>query len=64
MKVLERIIDGVIRDMVSIDESQFGFVPGRGTHDWSQLCSQTAAGKVPGCEQEAIYGVRRLRESL
>ena len=33
MKILERIIDGVIRQTVSIDESQFGFVPGRGTTD-------------------------------
>ena len=33
MKVLERIVDGPIRQMVSIDDSQFGFVPGRGTTD-------------------------------
>ena len=33
MKVLERIVDGFIRQLVSIDDSQFGFVPGRGTTD-------------------------------
>ena len=33
MKVLERIVDGLIRQVVSIDDSQFGFVPGRGTTD-------------------------------
>ena len=33
MKILERIVDGLIRQMVSIDDSQFGFVPGRGTTD-------------------------------
>ena len=33
MKVLERIVDGLIRQVVSIDNSQFGFVPGRGTTD-------------------------------
>ena len=33
MKVLERIVDGIIRQVVSIDDSQFGFVPGRGTTD-------------------------------
>ena len=33
MKVLERIVEGFIRQMVSIDDSQFGFVPGRGTTD-------------------------------
>ena len=33
LKVLERIVDSLIRQLVSIDESQFGFVPGRGTTD-------------------------------
>ena len=33
MKVLERIVDGLIRHLVSIDDFQFGFVPGRGTTD-------------------------------
>ena len=33
MKVLERIVDGLIRQVVSIDDSPFGFVPGRGTTD-------------------------------
>ena len=31
LKVLERIVDGLIRQVVSIDDSQFG--PGRGTTD-------------------------------
>ena len=33
MKVLERIVDSLIRQSVSIDDSRFGFVPGRGTTD-------------------------------
>ena len=33
MKILERIVDGLIRQVVSTDDSQFGFVPGRGTTD-------------------------------
>ena len=33
MKILERIVDGLIRQVVSIDDFQFGFVPGRGTTD-------------------------------
>ena len=33
MKILERIVDGLIRQVVSIDDSQFGFVRGRGTTD-------------------------------
>ena len=33
MKVLERIVDGLIRQVVLTDDSQFGFVPGRGTVD-------------------------------
>ena len=33
MKILERIVNCLIRQVVSIDNSQFGFVPGRGTTD-------------------------------
>ena len=33
MKILERIVDGLIRQLVLIDDSQFGFIPGRGTTD-------------------------------
>ena len=33
MKVLERIVDGLIRELVSVDDPQFGFIPGRGTTD-------------------------------
>ena len=33
MKVLERIVDGLIRQLVSTDDFQFGFVPDRGTTD-------------------------------
>ena len=33
MNVLERIVDCLIRQLVSMDNSQFGFVPGRGTTD-------------------------------
>ena len=33
MKILERTVVGLIRQLVSIDDSQFGFVPGRGTTD-------------------------------
>ena len=33
MKILGRINNGFIRQVVSIDDSQFGFVPGRGTTD-------------------------------
>ena len=30
---MERIVDSLIRQLVSFDDSQFGFVPGRGTTD-------------------------------
>ena len=33
MKILERIVNGLIRHVVSIDDSQFGFVPARSTTD-------------------------------
>ena len=37
MKILERIVDGLNRQLMSIDDSQFGFVPGRGTTEQSLL---------------------------
>ena len=40
MKFMERIVDGLIRQVVSIDDSQFGFVPGRGTTDAILLVRQ------------------------
>ena len=46
MKVLERIVDGLIRQVVSIDDSQFGFVPGRGTTDAKFVV------RVSSCQQE------------
>ncbi|MCU7898061.1 MAG: hypothetical protein KZQ61_05230, partial [Candidatus Thiodiazotropha sp. (ex Lucinoma aequizonata)] len=33
MKVLERVVEGLIRQRVEIDEMQCGFMPGRGTTD-------------------------------
>ena len=33
MKVMERIVDGMNREMIAIEEIQFAFVPGRGTTD-------------------------------
>ena len=33
MKILERIVDGLTRQLMSIDDSQLGFVHGRGTTD-------------------------------
>ena len=46
MKILERIVDGFIRKMVSIDDSQFGFGPRRGTlYCKCNLCDQEVAGE-------------------
>ena len=33
MKVMERVIEGMIRERVKIDDMQFGFIQGRGTTD-------------------------------
>ena len=33
MKILERSVDGLMRQVVSIEDSQFGFFPERGTTD-------------------------------
>ena len=33
MKVVERVLEGRIREQVDIDKMQFGFSPGKGTTD-------------------------------
>ena len=59
MKIIERIVDGLVRQVVSIDDSEFGCVPERGTTDWT-----FEAGEIPGSEQEALYGLSAPRESI
>ena len=33
LKGIERVIEKIIREIISIDDMQFGFMPGRGTTD-------------------------------
>ena len=33
LKVIERVIDKMLREIATISEFQFGFVPGKGTSD-------------------------------
>ena len=47
LKVLERIADTIIRDMVDIDEMQFAFVPGRGTTDAIHILRQLQEKYLP-----------------
>ena len=48
MKILERIVDGLIRQR----------------HYRCNLCGPTAAGEIPSSEQEAFYGLRGPREGI
>ena len=58
MKILERIGDGLIRQVVSIDDSQFGFVSGRG------ISGLAAAGEIASSEQVVLYRFRGPREGI
>ena len=40
MKIIERVLDSVIRPQVDIDSMQFGFMPGRGTTDATFILRQ------------------------
>ena len=60
MKVLERIVDSLISQLVSVDNPQFGFVPGRGTTIFVVMQLQEkylAANK-------RLHGFRRSREGV
>ena len=48
MKVMERIVDGMIREMMAIDKKQFAFVPGRGTTDAIFIIRQLRRNSCPG----------------
>ena len=60
MKILERIVS-LIRQLVSIDDSHFGFVPGRGTTDAIFVVRQL---QVSSCQQETQHGFRRPGEGV
>ena len=47
MKVMESIVDGLIREMITIDEMQFTFVPGRGTTDAIYIIRQLQEKFLP-----------------
>ena len=58
MKILERIVDGLIRQVVSFDDFQFGFVPGRGTTDAifvvQQLQEKQAALQLASMQRDRL----------
>ena len=65
MKVLERIVNGVVRQLMSIDDSQFGFVPGRGTTDAIFVVRQLQEKYLHcNCQQETLHGFRRPGEGI
>ena len=64
MKILERIVDGLIRQVVSIDDSQFGFVPGRGTTDAIFVVQQLQEKYLAVNKRLYNYGLRGPRESI
>ena len=63
MKVIERVIDKLLRERIDIDEMQFGFVPGRGTTDAIFLLRQLQE-KYLGKEKESLLSLCRFGESF
>ena len=57
MKALERIMDGLIRQLVSIDNFHFGFVPGRSTTDTIFVVRQLQE-KYLAANKETLHGFR------
>ena len=62
MKVLERIVDGLNRQLVSTDNSQFGFVPGRGTKDTIFVVRQLQEKYLAA--NKTLHGFQRPGEGI
>ena len=62
MKIMERILDGLIRQLVSVDNSQFGFVPGRGTTDAIFVVRQLQEKYLAG--NKRLHGFHRPGEGV
>ena len=58
MKVLERILDGLIRQLVPIDDSKW--LRPRQRQNRCNLCCKAAAREVFSCQQETLHVIRRL----
>ena len=61
MKDLERTVDGLIRQLVSIDDSQFSFVTGRATTDATFVVRQMQEKYLAA--NKTLYGFRRHQET-
>jgi hypothetical protein len=48
MKVLEKIVEGRLRKLVSVDEMQFGFMPGKSTIDDIHIVRQVMEKTLKG----------------
>ena len=55
MKILERIVDGLIRQVVSIETPSLALYQEEVRHYRCNLCGPAAAGEIPSSEQEALY---------
>ena len=69
MKVLERVVEGLIRQRVEIDEMQCGFMSGRGTTDAIFIVRQLqekhlAANKPLYCYSDSTWPSSTWRKHL
>ena len=44
MKIIERVLEKGIKEVVEVDDMQFGFMPGRGTTDSLLISEKNARG--------------------
>ena len=63
MKVLERVLEKMIRYQVSIDNMQFGFMPGKGTTDAIFIMRQVH-GKHQAKKKKLYYAFVDLEKAF
>ena len=63
LKLTEQVLKVLVRIVVSIDDSQFCFIPGRGTTD-AIFVVQAVAREISSCQQETLHGFHRPGEGI
>ena len=64
LKIVERVPEKSIRELVKVDDMQFGFMPGKGTTDALFIYFEKDARRVSWKREKAVHVFCRLGKSI